>query len=266
MPEVARIAVLTVSDRASAGVYADRSGPAAEEWLRATITTPVEIPARIIPDGANSVAAALCDLADGWAANLIIVSGGTCPAPRDRTPEGMAAVIDFDLPGFGEAMRAASSSEVPTAILSRQGAGVRGRSLIVTLPGSPRHREQLQGAPTIPTPQIKDRKGGERDRDDAVRHVHEVHSCGTTGRRSHHPGRERERSAGGEAHQSCRQDQALAWDFPSTTACGQVLFTAQLAARFAGRAMSGLRLPTKFCPNRRLLDRPRPRSPCRYQA
>jgi molybdopterin adenylyltransferase len=138
MPEAARIAVLTVSDRASAGVYTDRSGPAAEEWLRTTITTPVKITRRIVPDGADSVAAALCDLADGWAADLIIVSGGTGPAPRDRTPEGMAAVIDFDLPGFGEAMRAASLSEVPTAILSRQGAGVRGRSLIVTLPGSPR--------------------------------------------------------------------------------------------------------------------------------
>lgn len=92
---------------------------------------------RIVPDGTESVAAALIDLADGWAADLILVTGGTGPAPRDRTPERVAAVIDFDLPGFGEAMRAASLAEVPTAILSRQGAGVRGRSLIVTLPGNP---------------------------------------------------------------------------------------------------------------------------------
>jgi molybdopterin adenylyltransferase len=134
----ARLAVLTVSDRASRGEYPDMGGPAAEDWLRATIATPLQIARRIVPDGAESVAAALVDLADGWGADLILVTGGTGPAPRDRTPEGLAAVIDFDLPGFGEAMRAASLVEVPTAILSRQGAGVRGRCLIVTLPGNPR--------------------------------------------------------------------------------------------------------------------------------
>ena len=139
MPEErpARIAIVTVSDRASRGEYPDRGGPAAEDWLRATITSPMDVQRRIIPDGAESVAAALTDLADGWGADLILVTGGTGPAPRDRTPEGVAGVIDFDLPGFGEAMRAASLAEVPTAILSRQGAGVRGRSLIVTLPGNP---------------------------------------------------------------------------------------------------------------------------------
>ena len=134
----ARLAVLTVSDRASRGDYADRGGPAAEDWLRATISSPLDIQRRIIPDGAESVAAALGDLADGWGADLILVTGGTGPAPRDRTPEGVAKVIDFDLPGFGEAMRMASLAEVPTAILSRQGAGVRGKSLIITLPGNPR--------------------------------------------------------------------------------------------------------------------------------
>lgn len=132
-----KIAILTVSDRASAGTYEDRGGPACEDWLRATITTPVEITRRIIPDGADSVASALTDLADNWGAGLILVTGGTGPAPRDRTPEGVAAVIDFDLPGFGEAMRAANLRVVPTAILSRQGAGVRGQCLIITLPGSP---------------------------------------------------------------------------------------------------------------------------------
>ena len=137
-PRPARLGVLTVSDRASRGAYPDRGGPAVEDWLRATIISPAEVCRRIVPDGADSVAAALIALADDWGADLIIVTGGTGPAPRDRTPEGLAAVIDFDLPGFGEAMRAASLTEVPTAILSRQGAGVRGQSLIVTLPGSPR--------------------------------------------------------------------------------------------------------------------------------
>ncbi len=140
MPEArpARLAVLTVSDRARRGDYPDRGGPAAEDWLRATISGPVEVQRRIVPDGADNVAAALSDLADTWGADLIVVTGGTGPSPSDRTPEGLAAVIDFALPGFGEAMRAASLAEVPTAILSRQGAGVRGRCLIVTLPGAPR--------------------------------------------------------------------------------------------------------------------------------
>ncbi|MFN3954314.1 MAG: molybdopterin adenylyltransferase [Pararhodobacter sp.] len=134
---MARIAILTVSDRASRGDYADRGGPAAEDWLRMVLTSAVEYRREIIPDGAQPVAEALRGLADDWRADLILVTGGTGPSPRDRTPEGMAAVLDFDLPGFGEAMRQASLAEVPTAILSRQGAGVRGRSLIITLPGNP---------------------------------------------------------------------------------------------------------------------------------
>lgn len=133
----ARIAILTVSDRASRGEYPDRGGPAAEEWLRAVITSAAEYRREIVPDGADSVAAALRALADGWGADLIAVTGGTGPAPRDRTPEGVAMVADFDLPGFGEAMRQASLAEVPTAILSRQGAAVCGRTLVVTLPGKP---------------------------------------------------------------------------------------------------------------------------------
>ena len=108
---MARIAILTVSDRAARGEYEDRGGPAAEDWLRRAITTPI--------------------------ADLILATGGTGPSPRDQTPEAMADVIAFDLPGFGEAMRAANGKVVATAILSRQGAGVRGRTLIITLPGSP---------------------------------------------------------------------------------------------------------------------------------
>ena len=132
-----RIAVLTVSDRAAKGEYEDRGGPACEEWLRRTITTPVEILRRITPDGRAEVAAELRDLADNWGADLILATGGTGPSPRDQTPEAVADVISFDLPGFGEAMRAANSRVVATAILSRQGAGVRGKTLIITLPGSP---------------------------------------------------------------------------------------------------------------------------------
>lgn len=134
---MARIAVLTVSDRAFRGEYEDRGGPACEDWLRRVITSPVEILRRITPDGRAEVGAALIDLADSWGADLILATGGTGPAPRDQTPEAMADVISMELSGFGEQMRAANSRVVATAILSRQGAGVRGRTLIITLPGSP---------------------------------------------------------------------------------------------------------------------------------
>ena len=134
---MARIAVLTVSDRASRGEYEDRGGPACEDWLRRVITSPMEILRRITPDGRAEVAAQMCDLADNWGADLILATGGTGPSPRDQTPEAMADVIGMDLPGFGEQMRAANGRVVATAILSRQGAGVRGKTLIITLPGSP---------------------------------------------------------------------------------------------------------------------------------
>ncbi len=137
MLTAARIAILTVSDRASRGEYEDRGGPAAEDWLRRVITSPVEILRRITPDGRVEVAAELRDLADIWGADLILATGGTGPSPRDQTPEAMADVINTELPGFGEAMRAANSRIVATAILSRQAAGLRRKTLIITLPGSP---------------------------------------------------------------------------------------------------------------------------------
>lgn len=137
MTRPARIAVLTVSDRASKGEYEDRGGPAAEAWLRRVITTPIEILRRITPDGRAEVGAELIGLADSWGADLILATGGTGPSPRDQTPEAMADIITMDLPGFGEAMRAANSKVVATAILSRQSAGLRGACLIITLPGSP---------------------------------------------------------------------------------------------------------------------------------
>ncbi len=134
---MARIAVLTVSDRAHSGVYEDRSGPAAEAWLRGVITSDIEILRRITPDGRTEVGAALIDLADNWGADLILATGGTGPAPRDLTPEALADVAPMRMAGFGEAMRRANLAVVPTAILSRQEAAVRGKTLIITLPGSP---------------------------------------------------------------------------------------------------------------------------------
>ena len=133
----ARIAIVTVSDRAARGEYEDKGGPAAEDWLRAVVTSEIDITRQIIPDGRDTVARALRGLADEDGADLVLVTGGTGPAPRDRTPEALADVIDFDLPGFGEEMRRASLREVPTAILSRQSAGVRGQTLFITLPGKP---------------------------------------------------------------------------------------------------------------------------------
>lgn len=133
----ARIAIVTVSDRAARGEYPDKGGPGAEDWLRATITSPMQITRTIIPDGRASVAETLRQLCDDLGADLILVTGGTGPAPRDETPEALADVMDKELPGFGEEMRRASLREVPTAILSRQTAGIRGRTLMITIPGKP---------------------------------------------------------------------------------------------------------------------------------
>ncbi|SOC19231.1 molybdopterin adenylyltransferase [Rhodobacter sp. JA431] len=132
----ATVAIVTVSDRASRGEYEDKGGPGCEDWLRGVVTTPLSITRHIIPDGRESVATCLRALvAEG--ADLILVTGGTGPAPRDETPEGVADVMEKELAGFGEEMRRASLLEVPTAILSRQTAGIAGKSLIITLPGKP---------------------------------------------------------------------------------------------------------------------------------
>ncbi|KFI29013.1 molybdopterin adenylyltransferase [Paenirhodobacter enshiensis] len=131
-----RAAIVTVSDRASRGEYEDKGGPGCEAWLREVVTTPLTITRDIIPDGRDNVAALLRRLV-GEQADLILVTGGTGPAPSDQTPEGVAAVIEKELAGFGEEMRRASLLEVPTAILSRQSAGIAGQSLIITLPGKP---------------------------------------------------------------------------------------------------------------------------------
>ncbi len=133
----ARIGILTVSDRASRGDYEDKGGPAIRAWLTQALSSPWEAVARVIPDEQPLIEAALIEMADTAGCSLVVTTGGTGPALRDVTPEATEAVCSKMLPGFGELMRTASLKFVPTAILSRQTAGIRGRCLIVNLPGKP---------------------------------------------------------------------------------------------------------------------------------
>lgn len=135
--DIAAIGIVTVSDRASAGTYRDTSGPAIEAFLQEALTTPWRALRRLVPDGIENVRDALTDLADRERCALIFTTGGTGPAPRDLTPEGTVAACTRLMPGFGELMRSESLKQVPTAILSRQVAGIRGSTLIVNLPGRP---------------------------------------------------------------------------------------------------------------------------------
>lgn len=137
MTKEIRIGLLTVSDRASRGEYEDLGGPAMKAWFEKALTNEWQAVARIIPDEQDQVEAALIDLADKENCCLIVTTGGTGPALRDITPEATEAVCDKILDGFGEQMRAVSLQYVPTAILSRQIAGIRGQSLIINLPGKP---------------------------------------------------------------------------------------------------------------------------------
>jgi molybdopterin adenylyltransferase len=150
--DAARIGIVTVSDRASRGAYEDRGGPAIRDYLDEVLTSPWTPVARVIPDELPQVDAVLQELADREGCCLIITTGGTGPAPRDITPEATAAVCQKMMPGFGELMRQVSLQKVPTAILSRQTAGIRDRCLIVNLPGQPRAiRECLDAVfPAIP--------------------------------------------------------------------------------------------------------------------
>ncbi|MBI4567584.1 MAG: molybdopterin adenylyltransferase [Planctomycetes bacterium] len=134
----ARVGIVTVSDRASRGVYEDRGGPAVARYLGEVLTCAWEAVTRLVPDERPLIEEALRDLCDGQGCCLVITTGGTGPAARDVTPEATLAVCDRMMPGFGEAMRAASLKSVPTAILSRQTAGLRGRALILNLPGNPK--------------------------------------------------------------------------------------------------------------------------------
>jgi molybdopterin adenylyltransferase len=131
------IGVVTVSDRASQGLYEDKGGPGIEAALAAILATSWRPERRLVPDEGPAIEAALRDLADVAGCSLILTTGGTGPAPRDVTPEATEAVCERVLPGFGELMRTRSLLEVPTAILSRQLAGTRGSSLIINLPGKP---------------------------------------------------------------------------------------------------------------------------------
>ncbi len=133
-----KIARVTLSDRAAGGVYADESGPEIERVTAAHFAEPVEWIRVLLPDDRAQLEAALIRLADVEQCPLILTTGGTGPSPRDITPEATRAVLAKELPGFGEIMRMQSYAKVPTAILSRATAGVRGRSLIINLPGRPR--------------------------------------------------------------------------------------------------------------------------------
>lgn len=133
----ARIGIVTVSDRASKGLYEDKGGPAIHQVLTEILTAPWEPVARVIPDDRAVIEATLKELADKEGCSLILTTGGTGPAPRDVTPEATEAVCEKMMPGFGELMRFESLKQVPTAILSRQTAGIRGQCLIINLPGKP---------------------------------------------------------------------------------------------------------------------------------
>ena len=150
-----RIGVVSVSDRASAGVYEDKGIPALQEWLGRALRNPIEWQTRLIPDEQDRISAALRELVDEVRCDLVLTTGGTGPAKRDVTPEATLAVADKEMPGFGEQMRQISLRFVPTAILSRQVAVIRGNALIINLPGQPKSiAETLQGLPEQNVPGI----------------------------------------------------------------------------------------------------------------
>lgn len=151
--ERVRIGLVSVSDRASAGIYADKGLPALKDWLSRALRNPVEWHERLIPDEQDGISATLVDLVDVARCDLVLTTGGTGPAPRDVTPEATLAVATKVMPGFGEQMRQISLAFVPTAILSRQIAVVRGGALIINLPGQPKAiAETLQGLPQAMPP------------------------------------------------------------------------------------------------------------------
>ena len=143
--DAVKIGIVSISDRASSGVYEDKGLPALKEWLSKTLKNPVEFEARLIPDEQAGISAALIELVNAGC-SLVLTTGGTGPALRDVTPEATLAVADKEMPGFGEQMRQISLTFVPTAILSRQVAVIRDSSLIINLPGQPKAiAETLEG-------------------------------------------------------------------------------------------------------------------------
>jgi len=144
-PEPVRIGIVSISDRASTGVYDDKGLPALQEWLARALHNPLQFEARLIPDEPERISATLIELVAAGC-SLVLTTGGTGPALRDVTPEATLAVADKEMPGFGEQMRQISLKFVPTAILSRQVAVIRGKSLIINLPGQPKAiAETLEG-------------------------------------------------------------------------------------------------------------------------
>jgi molybdopterin adenylyltransferase len=148
-----KIGLLSVSDRASAGVYEDKGIPALQTWLGRALKNPLDWDARVIPDEQAVITRTLIELVDIAACHLVLTTGGTGPAPRDVTPEATLAAADKVMPGFGEQMRQISLHFVPTAILSRQVAVIRKSTLIINLPGQPRSiAETLEGLPAASPP------------------------------------------------------------------------------------------------------------------
>ena len=148
-----RIGLVSVSDRASSGVYQDKGLPALKEWLQRALRNPVQWETRLIPDEQGRISDTLRELVDQVRCDLVLTTGGTGPAPRDVTPEATLAVADKEMPGFGEQMRQVSLRFVPTAILSRQVAVIRSKSLIINLPGQPKSiAETLEGLPKAAPP------------------------------------------------------------------------------------------------------------------
>ncbi len=146
--DAVRVGVVSVSDRASSGVYEDKGIPALQAWLKRALRNPIVWETRLIPDEQAGISAALRELVDVARCDLVLTTGGTGPAPRDVTPEATLAVADKVMPGFGEQMRQISLNFVATAILSRQVAVIRGKALIVNLPGQPKSiAETLEGLP-----------------------------------------------------------------------------------------------------------------------
>ena len=146
------VGLVSISDRASQGVYADQGVPGLRSWFETALSTPFRFEMRLIPDERPLIERTLIDLVDTVGCHLVLTTGGTGPAPRDVTPEATLAVADKVLPGFGEQMRQVSLRYVPTAILSRQVGVVRGRALILNLPGQPKAiKETLDGVfPAVP--------------------------------------------------------------------------------------------------------------------
>ena len=150
--DAVRIGIVSISDRASSGVYEDKGLPALKDWLSRALRNPITFDARLIPDDHDGISQTLVELVNAGC-SLVLTTGGTGPAPRDVTPQATLAIADRELPGFGEQMRQISLRFVPTAILSRQVAVIRGQSLIINLPGQPKSiQEILEG--------LRDAEGG----------------------------------------------------------------------------------------------------------